>query len=179
MRAYKNKLTEEFLATLEPNGKLRAFFDGEGLGIFVAPERHMLTWSYRFSLKGKAACFSFGHYPEMSLFEARCIRDAANRMLKNGIDPKARKGELLSALQVFREGGTYDITAPGSLGNIARMAAVMAHEAQNNYTGKAADQLLAGITTVREAAPVAPQQQAKVTLNYSKGYVHGQSMQDM
>jgi hypothetical protein len=56
------------------------------------PGGKLWRWKYRFG--GKEKLMALGKYPEVSLADARDRRDAARKLLANGIDPMAdRKAE--------------------------------------------------------------------------------------
>ncbi|OWT56943.1 tyrosine-type recombinase/integrase [Candidimonas nitroreducens] len=69
--------------------------DGRGLGLCVTPSggKH---WHFRYSWSGKQHRMTLGAYPEISLKEARELREAARAQVARGIHPqKHRKQEQL------------------------------------------------------------------------------------
>nr|WP_298717034.1 Arm DNA-binding domain-containing protein [uncultured Steroidobacter sp.] len=64
--------------------------DGGGLHLEVRTNGTRL-WRYRYRLAGKKNMFAVGAYPEVSLAEAREDRDAARKLVKQGIHPSHRR----------------------------------------------------------------------------------------
>lgn len=63
--------------------------DEKGLYLFVtATGFRSWRWKYRFA--GKERRLVFGPYPEVKLTEARDLRDAGRRLLRQGVDPAAK-----------------------------------------------------------------------------------------
>lgn len=51
----------------------------------------MKIWRYRYYFGGKEKLLGLGQYPEVTLFEARRLRDDARTLVKGGKDPSAMK----------------------------------------------------------------------------------------
>ncbi|MGS1117452.1 tyrosine-type recombinase/integrase [Castellaniella sp. UC4442_H9] len=85
-----NKLNDAQCRSAKPAEKARKVFDGGGLYLFVSPTGAK-TWrlAYRYSKRPKT--ISFGPYPQVSLAEARAMRDAAKAALRDGLDPMTVK----------------------------------------------------------------------------------------
>src|SRR5581483_1743510 len=58
----------------------------EGLYVLVAPGGSRL-WRLAYRFNGKQKTLALGHYPHVSLLNARRARDGAKRLLRAGIDP--------------------------------------------------------------------------------------------
>lgn len=79
-------------------------FDGDGLMLRVNPSGSKY-WRFKYRFNGKENMLSLGTYPDINLDDARCRRDVARELLRQGIDPsvvrkeeKARKkSDLLEA----------------------------------------------------------------------------------
>lgn len=56
------------------------------------------SWCYRYTLNGKQEKLSIGHYPDVSLKDARQIRDEAASLVAKGISPKQDKAKPKSIL---------------------------------------------------------------------------------
>lgn len=95
-------LTDKRLKSLKPREKLYRLADALGLCIEVRPSGS-LYWRYRYRFNGEAQMLSLGHYPEVTLAEARRRRDHACKTLASGKDPgtvrKDRKVALVAAVQ--------------------------------------------------------------------------------
>jgi len=75
------------------------------LALFVAA-RGAKSWHFRFSCAGRQPRISLGTYPEVSLKEARELRDEARALVAKGIDPRvhrrrARKAAVVAAENTF------------------------------------------------------------------------------
>lgn len=74
------------------NLKPGSYFDANGLKLQVT-KTGSRSWIYRFQLNKKSREMGLGAYPEVTLLEARELRDAARKLVKVGTDPiYERKG---------------------------------------------------------------------------------------
>lgn len=81
-------LTEATLRAIKPSGKIERFYDSLGLYLELSKAGGKLwRWKYRF--EGKEKRLSFGHWPDVSLKEAREKRDEARKKVREGMDPGA------------------------------------------------------------------------------------------
>ncbi len=80
-------LTDTQVKNLKPKDKLYRMTDSHGLTIEVAVSGSRI-WLHRYRYQGKATMMTLGHYPNMSLLDARQARDANKQLLKEGINPK-------------------------------------------------------------------------------------------
>ncbi|WP_374609866.1 tyrosine-type recombinase/integrase [Thermomonas sp.] len=80
------KLTALAIKAAKP-GKL---FDGGGLFLDVRPNGSRY-WRMKYRYGGKENLRALGVYPEISLAEARQLRDAARSLIRMGVDPNAHK----------------------------------------------------------------------------------------
>ncbi|OIR06106.1 putative prophage CPS-53 integrase [mine drainage metagenome] len=69
-----NKLTDSKLRGLKPREKPYKVSDGGGMYVEVRPNGSK-WWRLAYRLNGKQQLKSLGVYPEVGLFEARCLRD--------------------------------------------------------------------------------------------------------
>lgn len=83
-------LTDTAVRQAKPTDKDYTLTDGDGLSLFVAANGTK-SWHFRFSWHGKQPRISLGTYPEISLREARGIRDESRAMVAKGIDPRAQR----------------------------------------------------------------------------------------
>ena len=90
-------LTDAKLRALKPKVTSYKVSDAEGLHVLVPVNGSKLwRWAYRFG--GKQKVLALGHYPDVSLLDARRARDDAKRLLGQGTDPsQARKLDRLKA----------------------------------------------------------------------------------
>src|SRR5689334_11621707 len=87
-------LTDAKLRVLKTKAAPFKIADAEGLYILVAPSGSKM-WRLAYRYNGKQKALALGHYPDVSLLDARRARDAAKQLLRDGIDPSAeRKAKL-------------------------------------------------------------------------------------
>lgn len=91
------KLTDTFLRSLKPTGKVQKHSDGGGLYIFVSSTGGKL-WRMAYRFDGKQKTLSFGAYPTVGLKSARQRREEAKELLANGIDPGSHKKAVKAAV---------------------------------------------------------------------------------
>lgn len=87
-----NKLSDAYLRSIhnKPYSGMAVVSDGLGLTIRVSPKGH-ISWLYRYRLCGynsNPQSIRLGNYPEISLKQAREIRDLYRSWVMNGNDPK-------------------------------------------------------------------------------------------
>jgi integrase len=83
-------LTAAEIQALQPSGNESKLYDSHGLYLLVSPNgsKH---WKMRYSFAGKERKLSFGRYPDVSLKDARKVRDEARQLLASGADPSLAK----------------------------------------------------------------------------------------
>ncbi len=89
-------LTATKINAAKPGTKGYKLADGLGLHVYVSPAGGKL-WRFKFRFDGKEGLLSFGTYPEISIVEAREKRDAARKLLRDGIDPREPKRAMKTA----------------------------------------------------------------------------------
>lgn len=85
-------LTDTAVRQAKPAEKSFTLTDASGLSLFVAPNGTK-SWHFRFSWHGKQPRMSLGTYPEITLKEARELRDQARAQVAKGIDPRSARRE--------------------------------------------------------------------------------------
>jgi integrase len=90
-------LTDTQCRRVRASGKPRKMFDAGGLYLLVGAAKNGDTlrhWRMKYRFAGKERLLSLGVYPEITLAEARSRRDAARKLLGEGMDPSVvRKAE--------------------------------------------------------------------------------------
>lgn len=83
--------------------------DSGGLYLFVTTKGHK-SWRLKYRFDGKEKRLVFGAYPDISLVDARSLRDDARKLLREGRDPsvEARKRKLAN---VARHRHTFEKVA--------------------------------------------------------------------
>jgi len=83
-------LTDTAIRKAKAQEKSYKLTDSNGLHLFVATTG-VKIWRYRYYFGGKEKLLGLGQYPEVTLFEARRLRDDARTLVKGGKDPSAMK----------------------------------------------------------------------------------------
>lgn len=99
----------------EPREKDYKLYDSKGLYLHVKPNGSKY-WRMRYTFGGKEKLLALGVYPDLTLTEARELRDEARAKIKTGIDPMAQRAAIKAAP------GSPNITmgGPGCFEFIAR-----------------------------------------------------------
>jgi hypothetical protein len=74
----------------KPLAKPRKLSDGGGLHLLVQPNGSKL-WRLAYRFAGKQKTLALGIYPTVSLAKARSEKDAAKKLLVEGVDPSAQR----------------------------------------------------------------------------------------
>ena len=100
-------LTDTAIRKAKPLEKPYKLFDAVGLFLLVAPGGGKL-WRCKYRLAGKEKLLALGTYPDVSLQDARKQRDAARKLLSQGVDPGAvRKAQKTAGM----DAGTFETIA--------------------------------------------------------------------
>ena len=83
-------------------GKPCTLGDLDGLSLAIAPEGGK-SWHYRYYWAGKQKRMSLGTYPEVSLREARTLRDEARALLAKGINPRTHRKQKRQSVRLADE----------------------------------------------------------------------------
>lgn len=83
-------LTDSNLRALRPRDRLYTVSDGRGLYVEVFPTGGVV-WRYRYRLNAKQEKLTLGKYPDLTLKNARVMRDEAAQLVAVGKSPAARK----------------------------------------------------------------------------------------
>src|SRR5260370_9879324 len=99
----RNDITFRFAKPREKPFKLS---DGGGLFLLVQPNATKL-WRLAYRFDGKQKLLALGQYPVISLADARIKREAAKKLLSDGVDPStepktARRAPRLSRRTAFK-----------------------------------------------------------------------------
>lgn len=88
-------------------GKAIKLFDEKGLYLLVMPNGRK-GWRVKYTFAGRPNLLSGGTYPEVSLKEAREIRDTIRQQIRTGIDPSAQR----KAVKLAQTGAdTFEVIA--------------------------------------------------------------------
>ncbi|PZU10053.1 integrase arm-type DNA-binding domain-containing protein [Sphingomonas sp.] len=83
-------LTAARIRAAAPTARAYKLADAGGLHLHVAPSGRR-TWRWSFRLGGKPQLLTLGAFPDVSLADARELRDEARRRLRAGEDPRRGK----------------------------------------------------------------------------------------
>ena len=89
-------LTDIALKRAKPGAKAYRLYDEKGLYLEVAPNGGKY-WRYKYRIGEKEKRLSLGVYPEVGLKEAREKVGAARDLVRDGIDPSAKRKEKKGA----------------------------------------------------------------------------------
>ncbi len=82
-----NNFTDTYIKRLQPQDKRLEKFEGGGFGILVYPAGTK-SWIYRYKIDNKKDYIILGHYPGMSLAEARKRFNELRDIRRTGANPK-------------------------------------------------------------------------------------------
>ena len=85
-----NKLTENLVREAAIRSKQYKIYDGDGMFLLVHPNGSKY-WRFDFRFDGKQKSSSLGVWPEVSLDQARIIRNSAKIKIREGINPIEEK----------------------------------------------------------------------------------------
>ncbi len=104
-------LTNSAIRALKPRDKSYKVADEKGLYVQVTPSGGKL-WRVKFRAAGGVEKkLSLGAYPDVSLRQARDLRDEARSLLARGVDPAEKKR---------RDGRAAKVNATNTFGDVAR-----------------------------------------------------------
>ncbi|EDW0111049.1 DUF4102 domain-containing protein [Salmonella enterica] len=83
-------LTDTAIRKIKSTEKSFKLTDSSGLYLLIKPNGSKL-WYMKYRIDGKEKKLAFGPYPDVSLFKARQLRDAARAKVREGADPAADK----------------------------------------------------------------------------------------
>ena len=102
-------LTDTTIRNAKPADKTRRMFDGGGLYLEVAP-RGGKWWRLKFRFQGKEKRISLGVYPDVSLKKARDRRDAARKLLADGVNPSDNR-KAQKETQLEKAANSFEVVA--------------------------------------------------------------------
>jgi integrase len=76
--------------------------DSNGLTIYIY-DKGSKTWVHRYRYNSKSQTMTLGHYPSMSLLDARQARDANRQLINQGINPKKHKAKESQSGKTFSD----------------------------------------------------------------------------
>lgn len=95
-------LTDTQIKNLKAKDKLYRKTDSHGLTLEIARSGSKI-WRLRYRFDGKYNMITLGHYPEMSLLNARQARDKNKQLIKQGTNPKEFKITNISKSKTFKD----------------------------------------------------------------------------
>ncbi len=102
-------LTDRAIRNAKPSTKPQRLFDAGGLYLEIAPTGGR-WWRFKYRFQGREKRLSMGVYPDVGLADARGRRDAARKLLADGVDPgEQRKSDKRAA--IARTEGSFEAVA--------------------------------------------------------------------
>ena len=86
-------LTVKAVEAAKPGKVLTDGALGRGSGKLILRVRAKKEWYFRYRLRGRSTLRKLGEYPAMGLPEARQRAEALGRLVREGVDPKAKERE--------------------------------------------------------------------------------------
>ncbi len=83
-----SNFTDTYIKGLKPTVKRYEEYEGGGFGIRITPNG-IKTWIYRYKIDGKTAKLTLGHYPTMSLANAKKKFTELRGLRRDGTTPKS------------------------------------------------------------------------------------------
>ena len=115
----------------KPEAKPYKLADGGGLFLLIQPNGSKL-WRLKYRHLGTERALSFGPYPTVSLAEARTKRDAAKKLMSEGVDPSVRKKlDRIAAETAARN--TFGLIVAEFIANLEANGAAAATMAKNKW----------------------------------------------
>ena len=102
-------LTNTTIRNVKPSRKTVKLFDERGLYLEVSPSGGR-WWRLKYRYEGKEKRLSLGVFPDVSLKDARDRRDAARKLLGDGVDPSENRKAQKSA-QAERAANSFEVVA--------------------------------------------------------------------
>lgn len=102
-------LTNTAVQNAKPGDKAKKLFDERGLYLEVSPTGGK-WWRLKYRFAGKEKRLSLGVYPDVSLKDARDRRDAARKLLANGVDPSENR-KATKASQADQAANSFEVVA--------------------------------------------------------------------
>lgn len=99
-------LSDIQVRNLKPRNKAYKVSDFEGMFVLVKPNGSKL-WQFKYRLDGKERLLSIGVYPDVSLAQARKVKEAARSSVAAGVDPSEAKQEE-KRLRFEAKGQTFE-----------------------------------------------------------------------
>jgi hypothetical protein len=95
----KDKLTENEVnrTSFSDSNKNIDLLDGNGLELRIS--RKSKIWRYRYKISGTKKTLTLGAYPDISLKQARRMRDKASILIKAGLEPSSTKQKKTVTLE--------------------------------------------------------------------------------
>ena len=100
-------LTDVAIRKAKPGEKPLKLSDERGLYLEIAPKGGK-WWRFKYRFEGKEKRLSLGVYPDVSLKDARERRDAARKLVADGVDPSANR-KAQKAAKVDRTENSFEV----------------------------------------------------------------------
>lgn len=95
-------LTDSRVRSAKATGKTYTLGDYDGLSLFVS-SKGSKAWHFRYAWLGRQSRMSLGMYPELSLRDARAMRNEARALIAKGINPRIARKQKRHAARLAGE----------------------------------------------------------------------------
>ena len=102
-------LSDTAIRNAKPREKPVKLFDERGLFLMVTPAGGK-WWRFRYTFDGKEKLLSLGVYPDVGLKDARERRDAARKLVADGINPSENR-KAIKAAKIERAANSFEVVA--------------------------------------------------------------------
>jgi integrase len=102
-------LTDTAIRSAKPSDKALKLTDEKGLFLLIHPNGSKY-WRQKYRYNGKEKTLAHGVYPDVGLKDARERRDAARKLLADGIDPGENR-KVQKAAKVERAANSFEVIA--------------------------------------------------------------------
>lgn len=151
MKGPQMPLTDTAIRALKPSDKPYKVADEKGLYLLVTPAGGKL-WKHKFRVGGiKEKKLSLGSYPEISLKDARELRDNARKLIVQGIDPAEKKRHDRHTARVSAA-NSFSVIAKAYIDKRSREGSADATTARRNWMFQLVERQL-GHRPISEIAP--------------------------
>jgi integrase len=108
-------LTDLQVSKAKADNKQKTLFDGGGLFLLISPKGNK-GWRFKYRFNGQEKLMSFGTYPEVSLSQARKLREKAREQVANNINPSEIR-KATKAAQAESSANSFEVVAREWIGN--------------------------------------------------------------
>ncbi|QLA16377.1 tyrosine-type recombinase/integrase [Desulfolutivibrio sulfoxidireducens] len=105
-------LTDAAIRNAKPRDKIFTLSDGDGLYLAILPSGGR-SWRFKYRFAGQEKRLVFGLWPDVSLKQAREMRDDARALVAKGVDPrqKQKSEDAEAEVRAIEAANTFEVIA--------------------------------------------------------------------